>query len=269
MGVTLVVFIPLMFYSNPHGDYITKGWDRIDLQNHTFVMLAAAQAGGMVIPWMIFYQQSLVSKGGFKTSHLGALHLDVVLGTFFTVVVVTSATAFVAGAIWSRSGDTEQPLRSVVEVSNAMTPFLGIVGKVLFCIGFSGAALVGGLCLSNTAAMLFNELIFSARAPTDIRGSPSSELSPIQSRVYTLFVLAAAGLVLSGVDGVDLTVTMALINAIISAIAMGVQFSIGLKVLHDHSVCDAFWTFLVGTTVFFFIIAAVAGLILSILYFKF
>eukprot|EP00466_Bigelowiella_natans_P013899 jgi/Bigna1/77785/fgenesh1_pg.50_\ len=236
MGVTLAVFVPLMFYSNPNGDYMGKGWDRLDPSNHVFLMLAGAQAGGMVIPWMVFYQQSTVARERFEAKHLGSLHMDVVLGS-----------------LWQKHGDTDEPLRSVKEVSDAVEPYLGSAGKVLFCIGFSGAALVGGLCLSNTAAMLFNEVIFSSRVVGSPRiggggarrHPPTAQLSGMSSKVYTLFVLAAAAVVLSGLKAVHVTIIMALVNAIISAMIIAIQFSMGVRVLNDESICDAFWTLIV------------------------
>lgn len=265
MGLSLVVFVPLMFYSNPNGDYISKGWDRIDLTNQPFLILTAAQAGGMVIPWMVFYQQSTVACGQFSARHLGSLHLDVVLGTVFTVIVVTSATAFVAGSLWEEHGDTDQPLRSVIEVSDAVKPYLGKAGQVMFCIGFSGAALVGGLCLSTTAAMLFNEVLFSlAVGPGGAdRHTPTSRLSSNSAKVYTIFVLAAAAVVLSGVEAVEVTVLMALVNAMISAIIIGLMLSLGLKILQNETTCDYIWTTLVGTCVIVFATAAATGVSIS------
>ena len=266
MGLSLALFVPLMFYTNPRGDYIAKGWDRIHFENHTFLSLVAAQAGGMVIPWMVFFQQSNVARGRYEALHLGSLHMDVVIGTLFTMIVVTSATAFVAGTLWKEHGDTSQPLQSVTEISDAVLPVVGTAGKILFCIGFTGAALVGGVCLSTTAAMLFNEMIFSA-GPSEAmeRHVPTSRLTPTSAKVYTLFVVAAGSFVLTGVKLVQVTVYMALINAIISAFILCILFAMGWRILTNETWCDKGWTFTVGFSCTIYVGFAITGVVMFLL----
>jgi len=62
IGVTLgafqFIFIPLMFMVGPDWGEVGEGLVETKFGNHTWISLVTANIGAVIMPWMLYYQQS-------------------------------------------------------------------------------------------------------------------------------------------------------------------------------------------------------------------
>ena len=118
------------------------------LGNSDYLYLVAANIGAVIMPWMVFYQQSAVADKRLQPEHFSAARWDTAIGAVITqlvmaAVLVSTAATLGAGAA---PGGTATTLSSVGEMSAALTPLLGFnLGRVVFGMGVLGAGLVAAI----------------------------------------------------------------------------------------------------------------------------
>ena len=93
--------------------------------------LAAAIVGAIFNPWMVFYQQSAIVDKRLRSIDLNAARVETAVGAVLTQFL-TAAVLIAAAAAFS-SGDASASLVSVGEISNALSPILGVgAGHLVF-----------------------------------------------------------------------------------------------------------------------------------------
>ena len=111
---------------------------QIPVANKDYLYLVAANIGAVIMPWMVFYQQSAVADKRLKPEHFNAARMDTALGAVLTQLVMAAVLVAAAATLSGRaSGET---LKTVGDLSAALTPFLGVgVGRLVFGLGIIGA----------------------------------------------------------------------------------------------------------------------------------
>ena len=123
-----------------------------------YLYLASANIGAVIMPWMVFFQQSSVVEKKLKTADLGAARLDTAIGAVLTQLIMAAVLVATAATLGKAGGG--QALDTVQEISAAITPFLGQVGgDMLFGLGMCGAALVATIVVTLTAARTLGEVM--------------------------------------------------------------------------------------------------------------
>ncbi len=185
------------------------------LGNGDFRYLVAANIGAVVMPWMIFYQQSAIADKRLTVADYRAARWDTALGAVVTQLVM-AAVLVAAAALLGGHGATAS-LDSIGALSGAITPFLGeSLGKLVFGVGVLGAGLVAAIVVSLAFAWGLGEVAGYRR---------SLEYHPRQApwfyAVYALCVLGGAGLVMVVPDLVSLNIAVQVMNGVMLPVVLG------------------------------------------------
>ncbi|HEX2941494.1 MAG TPA: divalent metal cation transporter, partial [Rhodopila sp.] len=72
VGLFELAFFFVAWTSHPDGSAMLAGLTEIPFHNRDYLYLCAANIGAVVMPWMVFYQQSAVADKRLKPEHLTA-----------------------------------------------------------------------------------------------------------------------------------------------------------------------------------------------------
>ncbi len=218
VGAFELVFLLVAWLAHPDPGELAAQAFSIPIMDNKYLYLASANIGAVVMPWMVFFQQSSVAERGLRVSDLGAARLDTAVGAVITQLVMAAALVAAAATLGRRGG--EHALDTVEEIAAAITPFLGdFGGKLLFGLGMVGASLVATIVVTLTAA----------RAVAEALGQPNSlehrlREAPWFYGAYAFTLIAGAAIVASRVDLVSLSVAVQVMNALLLPIVVGFLF---------------------------------------------
>jgi len=151
LGLFELLFIPAALLVHTHGASLVQGMWNMPLANHRYMFLLAANVGAVIMPWMIFFQQSAVIDKGLRRVDLVMSRWDTLLGSIVTQIVM-GAVVVATAATFARGG-THAALTSIGSIAHALAPFLGWDGaRLLFGLGMVGASFVAALVVSLAGA---------------------------------------------------------------------------------------------------------------------
>ena len=225
IGLFELAFFGVAWSARPDMVSLARDAVSIPLGNPDYLYLVAANIGAVIMPWMIFYQQSAIADKRLGPEHFNAARWDTGIGAIVTQLVM--AAVLVAAAATIGSNDPKASLTTVGEISQALTPWLGYdVGRLVFGLGVLGAGLVAAIVASLALAWGLGEVAGYRR---------SLELHPLQARwfygVYTLCVVAGALLVAFAPDLVSLNVGVQVMNALLLPVVLGFLIALAIKAL--------------------------------------
>ncbi len=225
LGAFELAFLVVAWRARPTLSALAGGSLSIPLGDRGYLYLAAANVGAVVMPWMIFYQQSAVVDKGLRRLDLAAARIDTAIGAVLTqaiMIAILVATAATIGATGGRPS-----LNTIQEISASLTPFLGTgVGHLTFALAVSGAALLAAIVVSLTVAWALGEVTGYKRS---LEHAPSE--APWFYGVYTFSLVAAASIVLTVHDLVGLSVAVEVMNALLLPVALGFLFLLAARAL--------------------------------------
>jgi Mn2+/Fe2+ NRAMP family transporter len=202
------------------------GLGSVPLGNRSYVYLLAANVGAVIMPWMIFYQQSAIVDKGLRPNMLRAERRDTAVGAVITqgimiVVIVTfAATIFKV--------NPHVPLNTVGQLAGALTPFIGATsGKILIGAAILGGALVAALVVSLAGSWGISEVL-------GWRHSLNERINRKNAKFYLVYGLAhvvGAALVLASVNLISLAVDVEVMNALLLPIVLGFLLALERKAL--------------------------------------
>jgi Mn2+/Fe2+ NRAMP family transporter len=217
IGAFELVFLAVVFLAHPDPQAVAAQAVEIPLRDTKYLYLVAANIGAVIMPWMVFFQQSAVVEKKLSVDDLPVARADTMMGAVLTqaimasVLVATAATLGAAGA--SHDGD----LDTVQQIAEAITPFLGnLGGKLLFGLGMVGAALVAAIVVTITAARTLSEML---GVKCSLDDDPKD--APWFYGVYTLTLIVCGLVVASGVNLVALSVGVQVMNALLLPPVLG------------------------------------------------
>jgi Mn2+/Fe2+ NRAMP family transporter len=186
--------------------------------------LAAANIGSIVMPWMIFYQQSAIADKKLLPEHYPMARYDTAVGAVVTQLVMAAVIVACAATLGGKPGVT---LTSVGDMSRALTPFLGIgLGRFVFGAGVLGAGMVAAIVCSLGFAWGLGEI--SGYRHT-------LERHPLRARwfygAYVIIVAGAAITVALWSDLIALNVGVQVMNAFMLPLLLGVLIALSVIAL--------------------------------------
>jgi Mn2+/Fe2+ NRAMP family transporter len=210
-----LLFIPAAFAAHPSPLSIWR--DGIlgsqPLGNQAYLLLVAGNIGAVIMPWMIFYQQSATVDKKLKVADMPFARIDTALGSIATqcimiaVIVTTAATLFVHHI----------PVDDAAHAALALVPLVGKFAGVAFGAGLIGAAMLGAFVVSLATAWAFGEA-FNWPCSLD---HPCMQAKRFYG-LYSVLILAAAGVVLiPGLPLVKITIYVMAFNALVLPIVLG------------------------------------------------
>jgi Mn2+/Fe2+ NRAMP family transporter len=209
IGSFEIAFLMIAVRTRPDLTTMAHQLSSLPLGDNEFWFLVAALIGAVFNPWMVFYQQSAIAEKQLDHRHYRAARADTALGAVVTQAV-TASVLFVAAATLAR-GDPRISLSSVGQISEALTPHLGVaVGRLVFSLGVLGASIVAAIVCSLALAWGLGEV-------AGYRRSPETRLfhAPMFNVVYAACVLSGAGLVWAVRNLVWLTIWAQVVNALL------------------------------------------------------
>jgi Mn2+/Fe2+ NRAMP family transporter len=223
VGLFELAFFYVAWAAHPSITAMARGAVDIPWSDRNYLYLSAANIGAVIMPWMVFYQQSAIADKKLRPEHFSAARWDTAFGALLTQLVMAAVLIACAATIGAKNPNTS--LSSVGEMSQALTPFMGeFTGKLVFSLGVLGAGLVAAIVASLALAWGVGEVAGYRR---------SLELRPLQARwfygVYAFCVVAGATLVALWPNLVSLNVGVQVMNALLLPLVLG--FLIALSIL--------------------------------------
>jgi Mn2+/Fe2+ NRAMP family transporter len=243
LGLFELAFVWVALRAHPDPQQLLNGFVHAPFGDYDYLYLVAANIGAVIMPWMTFYQQSASVEKGLTSKDLTAARWETATGAVITQIIM--AAVLVATAATIGRANPNAPLQSVQQLSEALTPFLGAaVGRIVFAIGMTGAALIAAIVVSLTAAWSLGEVAGY---------SHSLEDHPHEARwfygLFGLCLLLGAAVVSSGVNLVRLSVGVQVLNAVLLPIVLGFLFMLACKVLPDAYRLKGLYAWLVAPIV--------------------
>ncbi len=226
-GLFEFAFFIVAYSAHPTGTDILAGATNIPIRNQKYLFLVAANIGAVIMPWMIFYQQSAIADKRLGPDDLAAARVDTAVGAVITQLVM--AAVLVAAAAFVKTGDPERSLDTIGELAGALTPLFGSeLGKFLFAAGVLGAALVAAIVSSLALAWGIGEVAGFHR---------SLELRPAQAPwfygIYGACVVGGALLVALWPNLVQLNIGIQVMNALLLPLVLGFLIALGIRALPE------------------------------------
>lgn len=245
IGLFELAFVAVAFVSHPSGTAMLQGMAHMPLDNRQYLFLLASNVGAVIMPWMVFYQQSAVVDKGLDISHIRPARWDTIIGAFITQAIMAAILILAATTIGAKNSNA--PLDTVQQIADALIPFLGSFwGKVIFALGMLGAAWVATIVVSLTAAWGLGEVTGYKRS---LANHPFE--APWFYGIYVVSLLIGAGIVLSGVNLVKLAVGVNVMNALLLPIVLGFLYLLARKALPESWRLKGWYAWLVGLIVLF------------------
>lgn len=257
LGVFELLFVWIAWRTQPSLQEFASGIKNIPWTDTSYLYLVAGTIGAVIMPWMIFFQQSAVLDKGLTAKHLKPARWDTAIGAVITQVIMASVLIITAATVGKINPNT--PLHTVTEISDAITPILGeTTGRIVFSLGMVGAALVATIVVSLTAAWGVGEVMGFRRSLED-----HPREAPWFYGIYTVILILAALLVSSDIINlVKLSVAIEVMNAILLPIVLGFLYLLARRTLPEPYRLKGWYAALVGILLF---ITSLFGLLLGVM----
>ncbi|HVE21123.1 MAG TPA: divalent metal cation transporter [Acidocella sp.] len=227
LGLFELVFFFVAWAARPDLAQMARESVQVPLFNANFEYLVAANIGAVIMPWMIFYQQSAIADKKLTLADYKLARWDTAIGAVITQAVM--AAVLVAAAASIRPHAPQASLSTVGQMSQAMTPYLGArAGKLVFGLGVLGAGMVAAIVASLALAWGIGEVAGRKR---------SLEHHPLQAKwfygVYTMCVVGGAALVGFYPDLISLNVGVQVLNALLLPLVLGFLVRLAMVTLPE------------------------------------
>ena len=234
VGAFELVFLVVAFMAQPDGQELVTGALSIPYSDNAYLYLVSANIGAVIMPWMVFFQQSSVVERGLTVTDIGAARVDTGMGAVLTQIIMAAVLVATAATLGKVGGD--HALDTVEQIAGAITPYLGVLGgKILFGLGMAGAALVATIVVTLTAARTLGEVLGVKHSLQD---EPRD--APWFYGTYALVLILSAAVVLSGVNLVTLSVGVQVMNAMLLPIVLGFLFLLARRLPEPYRLKDVY-----------------------------
>jgi NRAMP (natural resistance-associated macrophage protein)-like metal ion transporter len=225
VGLFELAFFFVAWAAHPDGAAMLAGAVDIPFRDSAYMYLAAANIGAVVMPWMVFYQQSAIADKRLGPEHLSAARWDTAIGALVTQLIM--AAVLIACAATIGLGHPDAVLSTVGDMAQALTPFMGTaMGNLVFGLGVLGAGMVAAIVVSLAFAWGLGEVTGYRR---------SLEMHPFEAHwfygVYAVCVVVGVLVVAVAPDLVSLNVAVQVMNAFMLPLVLGFLIALAVKAL--------------------------------------
>jgi Mn2+/Fe2+ NRAMP family transporter len=257
VGLFELVFLVVAWRAQPGLADLAAGSIDIAWRDPKYLYLVAANIGAVIMPWMVFYQQSSVVEKKLTIEDQPAARLDTALGAVLTQIIMAAVLIATAATLGGKTPSGS--LDSVQEIAQAITPFLGeTTGKLLFGLGLAGSALVATIVVTLTAARTLSEVLGVKHS---LAHEPQE--APWFYGIYTATLVAGALLIVSGINLVSLSVGVQVMNALLLPIVLGFLYLLARRLPQPHRLSGAYAVIValvIAASVIFGVYSGISGL---------
>jgi Mn2+/Fe2+ NRAMP family transporter len=227
LGLFELAFFYVAYRAHPNGLELVNGLVHVPLRSGNYLYLVAANIGAVIMPWMIFYQQSAIADKRLKPEHYAFARVDTALGSVITQAVM--AAILIAAAATIGKTNSHASLNTVGDVAKSLIPVLGPnVGRFVFSLGTVGAAMVAAIVVSLASAWGFGEVTGYKH---------SLEFHPVEAPwfygVFTIAVISGAIVVGVAPNLVALNIGVEVMNALMLPVVLGFLVLLAIKALPE------------------------------------
>jgi len=228
LGLFEFAFFWVAYASHPNGTELADGLLHMPLGNRDYLYLVAANIGAVIMPWMIFYQQSAVADKKLRPEDYRDARWDTALGAVITQLVMAAILVAAAATIGKTNSDAS--LNTIGDIANALTPFLGSeIGRLVFGLGTIGAAMVAAIVVCLASAWGFGEV---AGYKHSLEHHPLE--APWFYGVFTVAVLGGAVAVALVPNLVTLNIGVEVMNALMLPLVLGFLVLLAIRALPEE-----------------------------------
>ncbi len=235
LGSCQLVFLGVMYLVLPQWSTLRR------VETHfledRWVQLLAANIGAVIMPWMLFYQQSALAadaragrsdpatRGLTQTQTLTYARIDTALGAVLTQLVMTAMVIVSAATIYVPRGAST--LEDVSGLVDAVTKPLGsrTAAKILVTFGMSGSCLAAAIVVSICPAWSICELFGKSRTMSDDRTGRTFTSSFFLVLLVSAMVTARPG----WGDCAWMSVQVEVLNSFLMPVVVGFLFRLATK----------------------------------------
>ncbi|GAC1573683.1 MAG: Nramp family divalent metal transporter [Candidatus Elarobacter sp.] len=233
LGLCLLelLFIPAAFAAHPDGGALLREglFGSQPLGNRDYLLLVAGNIGAVIMPWMIFYQQSATVDKGLQPKDLPFARIDTAFGAVLTQVIMIAVVVTCAATLYVH----HIAVSDAAHAALALVPLTGSkLAGIAFGAGLLGAALLGALVVSLATAWAFGEA-FAWRCSLNAKCYDAKRFYGL----YAAMVAISAGIVLiPHLPLIRITVWVEAFNAFVLPIVLGflLVMSNDRKILGDR-----------------------------------
>ena len=231
LGLFELAFFVVAWRAHPQGAELASGLAHMPLKNTAYLYLVAANIGAVIMPWMIFYQQSAVADKKLRPCHYRHAQWDTAFGSVIAQGVMAAVLIAAAATIGKLHADAANAsLNSIGDITKMLVPALGPnVGRVVFGFGTIGAGMVAAIVVSLASAWGFGEV-------TGYRHS--LEHHPLEAPwfygIYAVAVVGGAIIVDLVPDLVALNIGVEVMNALMLPLVLGFLVLLAFKALPEE-----------------------------------
>jgi NRAMP (natural resistance-associated macrophage protein)-like metal ion transporter len=234
VGLFELMFLAVAWRAQPGLAEVAAGSVDIAWRDPKYLYLVAANLGAVIMPWMVFYQQSSVVEKKLTLDDQPMARVDTAVGAVLTQIIMMAVLVATAAALYGKT--QSGALDTVQQIAEAMTPVLGeVTGKLLFGLGLSGSAVVATIVVTLTAARTLGEVLGVKHS---LEHEPHE--APWFYGIYTVTLVAGGLLIMSGVDLVNLSVGVQVMNALLLPVVLGFLYLLALRLPEPHRLRGAY-----------------------------
>ncbi len=226
-----LLFIPAAVAAHPDPMTIVREgiFGAQPLGNRDYLLLIAGNVGAVIMPWMIFYQQSAVVDKKLRERDLHLARVDTAIGSVATQIIMIAVIIACAATLFVHHVKVEDAAQAAL----ALVPLTGTkLAGIAFGAGLLGASMLGALVVSLATAWAFGET-FSWPCSLDTHALEARRFYGL----YAAMVAFAVGIVLiPGLPLVKVTINVMAFNAFVLPLVLGflLVLSNDKKILGDR-----------------------------------
>jgi len=228
LGAFELAFLWVALKAHPHSGSWAEAFAISPWHDGGFRYLVAANIGAVIMPWMIFFQQSAVVDKRLRPDQLRASQWDTAIGSVVTQLIMAAVLVTTAATLRARDG--AESLSTVGQIAQALTPYLGPqAGRLFFGMGILGAALIAIIVTSLAAAWGIGELTGYKHS---LESRPTE--APWFYGVYAIAVVGSALVVSHKPNLIALNLGIEVMNALLLPLVLGFLVLLAARALPEE-----------------------------------
>lgn len=246
-GLFELVFVVVLFYIRPPIGDVLRGMLVFDLSDPGFLRMLAANIGAVVMPWMLYFQQSaVVARKLSSAKDVAQERVQSLVGSCLAQMIMV-ATMMVLAA----SPREAKNLDGIREIQMCLSPFFGLLAsKIMISMAFMGGSVCAIFVASLAAAWAVCDSLVDDAGDDYFSLDKKVWEAPRFYSAFACIVIFGALVLLVGPNLVKLNVYIEVLNAIVIPMALfclymvvtGPRMPEKLKVvgLHKYVICSLF-----------------------------